>query len=227
MIAYLNYKMFKRNQLCNWGVAYIKLWKCLVALLRFIFIMLLLLLPVLIKSQNSKFNYTIVQSGDNIGWLRLEKNKVANSTFLLLVSEIKTRFIFLVAVASKETSVFENTVLIHSTQYRKTNGTVKVNKHTNRIGDKYEVVENGEKQVLSIPVITTNLLSLYFTEPIGINTVYCDNYGCFSKISKTADGGFKVVFPDNNSNTFYYKNGICIKVKISHTFYSAEIIKSS
>lgn len=188
---------------------------------------LLVLIPIISKGQAQQWHYKIVQGGDDIGWLRLEKNITGSRTNLSLVSELRTRVIFRIEVSTKETSIFENGLLLYSSQYRKTNGTVKLNKQISRVADKYVVNNNGEKQYLSIPVVATNLLSLYFHEPISFNNLYCDKYESFIKIVKTDDGGYKVVFPDGNSNTFYYSKGICTKIMISHTFYSAQIIKTS
>ena len=167
-----------------------------------------------------------MQGGKNIGWLKLEKNINGNNASLSLISEVKTRVIFLINVCTKETSTFENGKLLHSTQFRKTNGSIKLNKQTKFTAGKYEVLKNGEKQCLGFPFIGTNLLSLYFQEPVGIDMLYCDNHECFVKIIKTEDGGYKVKFPDGNSNCYYYSGGICTKIKIEHTFYSATIIHS-
>jgi len=230
MISFLIYILLKKRRNQIWAETKLHASKFINTRLQFIIISLLIifliLVPVLSKSQNCLLNYKIVQGGDNIGWLRLEKNISGSRTYLKLVSELKTRFIILIAVSSQETSMFENGLLLHSSQYRKTNGSVKVNKQTSRIADKYVVTNNGEKQYLSIPDVSTNLLSLYFKEPADINTIYCDKYESFTKIARTDDGGYKVVFPDGNSNTYYYNKGICTKVKISHSFYTAEIIKT-
>ncbi len=186
-------------------------------------IALIILIPFLSKSQSQQLNYKIVKGNDEIGWLRLDKNTTGNKATLELNSEIKTRMIFLFKVCSKETAAFENGKLIQSTQFRKTNGEVKVNKQTRLTADKYEVIENGEKQKLSVSYIKLNLLSLYFQEPTG-TLLYCDKYECFINITRTDDGGYKVRFPDDNSNVFYYSGGICTRVKIDHTFYTANII---
>ena len=187
-------------------------------------IILLALVPLLSRSQSRQLNYKIVKGGDEIGWMRLEKNMTGNRSSLVLLSEIKTRMIFLIKVSAKETADFENGKLIQSSQFRKTNGDVKVNKQTRFISNKYEVVENGEKQNLSYPYIGINLLSLYFQEPAGVHVIYCDKHECFIKVTKTEDGGYKVKFPDGNSNVFYYSGGICTKIIIEHTFYTATII---
>ena len=230
MITFLIYNIYKKYGNQNRVATGIQVRKFLRTRKHLVFVSLsiiLLLIPFLSSAQNSLLNYKIVQGGDDIGWLRLEKNITGGRTNLSLVSELKTRVIFLIEVSAKETSIFENGLLLYSSQYRKTNGTIKVNKQTSRVVDKYVVNENGEKQYLAIPVVVTNLLSLYFQEPISFSTVYCDKYETFIKIAKTDDGGYKVEFPDGNSNTFYYTWGVCTKIKISHTFYTAQIIKTS
>ena len=230
MITFLIYNIYKKYGNQNRVATGIQVRKFLRTRKHLVFVSLsiiLLLIPFLSSAQNSLLNYKIVQGGDDIGWLRLEKNITGGRTNLSLVSELKTRVIFLIEVSAKETSIFENGLLLYSSQYRKTNGTIKVNKQTSRVVDKYVVNENGEKQYLAIPVVVTNLLSLYFQEPTSFSTVYCDKYETFIKIAKTDDGGYKVEFPDGNSNTFYYTWGVCTKIKISHTFYTAQIIKTS
>ena len=194
-----------------------------ISFLSFLFI-LLVLIPIFSKSQNRQLNYKILKGGHEIGWMTLEKNMTGNKLNLVLISEIKTRMILQIYVSAKETAEFENGKLIQSSQFRKTNGDIKVNKQTRFIADKYEVVENGEKQNLTYRYIGTNLLSLYFQEPAGINVLYCDKHECFIKVTKTEDGGYKVKFPDDNSNVFYYSGGICTKIIIEHTFYTATII---
>ncbi len=191
-----------------------------------IIIIILSLIPKLSKSQTRKINYTILQGDDNIGWLTLESITEGNKSTLHLISEVKTRLIFMINVLTKETSTFENDKLIYSNLFRKNNGTIKLNKETKYTGEHYEVTENGEKESLGFSYIGNNLLSLYFKEPVGIDRLYCDNHECFIRIAKMADGGYKVKFPDGNSNCYYYHEGICTKIKIEHTFYSATIIYS-
>ncbi|MFV8326360.1 DUF6134 family protein [Flavobacterium sp. ZS1P14] len=187
-------------------------------------IQLMLFLPVLSIAQNVQLNYKIMQRGNDIGWLRLEKNSIGNKSELLLISEIRTKAIVPITMLARESSSFENGKLIYSSQFRKTNGTTKLDKQTKLVIDKYEVSENGEKVKLPFPTISSNLLTLYFQEPVTSNSVYCDKQQCFVKITKTADGGYKMKFPNGTSNCFYYEEGICTKIKIDHTFYSAEVI---
>ncbi|MEN9909338.1 MAG: hypothetical protein RLZZ540_2487 [Bacteroidota bacterium] len=185
---------------------------------------LLPFIPLVSFSQNSRLDYKVMFSGNNIGWLRLEKNDVGNKSDLLLVSEIKTNLIFPITVFSKETSTYENGKLIYSSQFRKTNGKTNLNKEIRFVENEYEIIENDKKTKLSCPKIDTNLLSLFFQEPKNAEEVYCDNQQRFIKLSKADDGGYRMKFPNGNYNCYYYKEGICVKVKMQHKFYIAEII---
>ncbi|WP_146867594.1 DUF6134 family protein [Flavobacterium glycines] len=187
-------------------------------------IKLILFLPIISLSQNSRLDYNVMFSGHNIGWLRLEKNDVGNKSDLLLVSEIKTRLLFPIRIFSKETSTYENGKLIYSSQFRKTNGKTNLNKEIRFVENEYEIVENDKKTKLSCPKIDSNLLSLFFQEPKNSKEVYCDNQQSFIKVSKADDGGYQMKFPNGNYNCYYYKEGICVKVKMQHKFYIAEII---
>ncbi len=187
-------------------------------------LLMLLLISEITKTQHLQLNYTIKQGEDTIGWMRLEKKVTGNTSFLSLISEIRKRVIFMINVSANEYCTFQNGQLIYSSQLRKTNGTIKLNKKTRFVADKYEVLEYEEKGTLSFAYIGANLLSMYFQEPVEINAVYCETQQCFMPVIKTTDGGYKIKFPDGNSNSYYYTKGACTKIKISHTFYSAVIL---
>lgn len=186
--------------------------------------LIIVIMPMVSNAQYLQFNYKVIRNGDTIGWLRIEKTTAGNKSDLFLVSEIKTKVVFPIAIFVKESSTFEKGKLIYSSQIRKTNGSTNLDKQTRLVGNEYEVSENGEKEKLSFITINTNLLCLYFQEPKDSKTVYCENQQCFVKVARTSDGGYKVKFPNGNTNCYYYKEGVCAKIKIMHTFYSAEII---
>lgn len=190
-------------------------------------IVVIIFMPIMANAQNLQLNYKIVRNGQEIGWLRLDKKTIGNKSALLLVSKIKAKVVFPITVFIKDTSTFENGKLIYSSQIRKTNGAIKWDKQTQLIGNEYEITANGEKKKLSLLTINENLLCLYFQEPIDLKLVYCDNQQCFVKIARTNDDAYKVQFPNGNVNYFYYKEGVCTKIKIVHSFYSAEIILDS
>ncbi len=228
MMLFIIYTFFKKYSNHSWLKTNLKTNKFLKVNVHSFFmgflILLMLIMPMLSNAQYVQLNYKIIRNGDMIGWLRLEKSTIGNKSDLLLVSEIKTKIVFPITVSAKESATFEKGKLIYSSQIRKTNGTTNLDKQTKLIANEYEVLENGEKGKLSFITINTNLLCLYFQEPIDSKMVYCENQKCFVKVTRTSDGGYKVKFPNGSINCFYYKEGLCTKIKIMHTFYSAEII---
>ncbi len=197
---------------------------CFNVLIESLIILSLLVIPMASKTQSLHLKYTIKRSGNNIGWLKLEKITDGKKIFLKVNSEIKARFIFMMTVATQESAYFENGKLVYSSLVRKTNGTTKLDKQTKLVANKYEVMEDGKKQILDFSEIGITILSLYFQEPVNIREVYSENHESYVQVVKTTDGGYFVKFPDGNSNHFYYTGGTCTRVKINHTFYSAEII---
>ncbi len=189
-----------------------------------LFIKIFFLLPIIPVAQNSKLNYNVIFMGNNIGWLRLEKNESGNKSDLLLISEIKAKIIFPITLYSKETSSYDNGKLIYSSQFRKTNGKTKFNKEFRLTKNEYEIIENNNKTKIPHNNIKANLLSLYFQEPRNIKEVFCENGRDFSTITKTNNGAYKVNLPNGNCNSFFYDEGKCVKVIIQHKFYTAEII---
>lgn len=228
MILFIIYTFLKKYGKQGWirtNFKIIKFFKVNIhSYLMNLLIVFILFMPMLSTAQNVQLNYKIVRNGQEIGWLRLDKNTIGNKSALLLVSEIETKVLFPITIFAKEASTFENGKLIYSSQIRKTNGTIKWDKQTRLIGNEYEITANGEKKKSSLLTINENLLCLYFQEPIDLKSVYCDNQQCFVKVARTDDDGYKVQFPNGNVNYFYYKKGVCAKIKIVHSFYSAEII---
>lgn len=228
MILFIIYTFLKKYGNQGWIQANLKISRFFKAnIYGFLVSLFMVFMPMLSNAQNLQLHYKIVRNGQEIGWLRLDRKTVGNTSVLLLVSEIKTKIVFPITFFSKESSTFENGKLLCSSQFRKTNGTVKTERKTRLMGNEYEVTVNGKTKNVSFPTISENLLSLYFKEPMDSKWVYCDNQQCFVNVARTDDGGYKVQFPNGNVNCFYYEGGVCTKIKIAHGFYSAEIILDS
>lgn len=169
-------------------------------------------------------NYKVVRNGNDIGWLKLERYNEGDYCRMFLNSGIKFRMLVLLTASVFESAYFFDGKLVYSSQQHRSNGKLSVNKQTRLTGNGYEVTEDNANKKIDIGIVSFNLLCLYFQEPVSFKKVYCDNQQYFADIERTSDGGYKVRLPNGNSNCFYYSKGICTRVKINHTFYSAEII---
>lgn len=188
-----------------------------------VFVILLLLLSFVLSAQPQMRNYKVMRKGNEIGWVSILKTIDSNAVFFTFASEIKTSFLFTFSSSAREISEFRDGTLRHSYFYRKMNGSIKTDRHTRLMGNNYEVQNKSERAKLDIVPVTFNTLCMYFQEPVGRTQVYSDNYQRFLDIKKGSDGAYTISY-DGTSNSFYYSNGICNKVEINSTFYSATLI---
>lgn len=174
-------------------------------------------------SQDKTLLYTIKRNGSEVGNIQFTQNKTGNRTTLKMESEVRTRFIFLFTAKAKEETIYDHGILTWSSIYRKMNGSVKADKTIKAIGSSYTIYNDDKTEKLNNYPILYNMLSLYTNEPISFSSVYSDNFQQFLMIQTINPHHYKIKFPDGNSNEYFYTNGMCTQVKISHSLYSATI----
>lgn len=136
-------------------------------------------------------------------------------------TNIKTRFIFTFTARGVEEAIYDNGVLQYSYVYQRRNGTDKVNKYMKYINNNY-VLYNGEKvEKLTIGPVYYNLVCLYLHEPVASKVIYSDKYERLLPIIKLCEHHYKIGFPDDSNNEYYYENGTCKRIETNQTFFSA------
>jgi len=224
MIPTLLYLLFKKLKKQNWRFKRTSSLFIRTHLMILTLLVAALLFSIVLSAQHSVRRYKIMRNGSEVGWTTVEKQTDSNTTTITMANEVNIRILLVsYASAAKETSWFRDGKLEHSYYYRKTNGNIKADRHTYRVGDSYEVGET-KKVKLNIAPVVYNTLCMYFQEPIGRPRVYSDNHQCFLDITKKSDGGYSYASSDGTTNTFYYRGGICYKVEIHHSFYSATLL---
>lgn len=179
------------------------------------------IISVITLSQERQLEYHIKRNGTVVGNIRFTQNSTGNRTILKMESEVKTRFIFTFTARSKEETIYDNGILTWSSIYRKLNGSVKADKKTKATGNSYTIFKGSQEEKLNNYPIRYNMLSIYWTEPVNISSVYSDNFQQYVTIQKINAHHYKIKFPDGNYNEYYYNNGICTKVEVHHSFYRA------
>lgn len=187
------------------------------------FLLLLTCTTLCVSAQEKKLTYTIKRNGDIVGNIRFAQGISGNRTVLTMESEVNTRFIFNFKANAKEEVIYDNGIMTWSSIFRKLNGTVKVDKKTKANGNAYTVYRGTKTETLNNYPIRYNMLSVYISEPVNITKVYSDNFQQQIDIQKINDHHYKIKFPDGNYNEYYYTNGVCSKIEIHHSLYSATI----
>ena len=188
------------------------------------FLLLMLLKLLTLHAQQTELQYNIVRNGKTIGWTKIIRNNSNEHMSITMRSEVKARFIFQFIVSAIEQVNFEGDNLVYSSQFRELNGQVKEDKHMQLTPTGYQVFKEDDTQRLPFPALHFHTLCLYFQEPKDNSKVYSDAFQKELALERTSDGGYRMKLPDGNSCCYYYKNGICTKVKIDQRFYSAEMV---
>ena len=172
----------------------------------------------------STLTYNVVRNDNVIGTIKIFKNSKDNATIYLLESNITAKFILKFNISGKEKSVFKNGILVYSSVFRKLNNKVKVDHNITYKKGQYKLQTFNKVKPLNLDSIKQNLITLYFEEPIGLNTIFCDNLKQNVKVEKIAHGVYKVEFENGKHNTFYYKKGRCVKIKASSNLFNVTLI---
>ena len=186
-------------------------------------IIVFLTISVFSNSQDKKLEYQIKRNGDVVGNIHFSQISSGPRTTMKLESEVKTRFIFTFTAKAQEETIYDNGIMTWSSIYRKLNGNVKADKKTKVDGNSYTIFKGGKTEKLGNYPIRYNMLSIYVLEPINISKVYSDNFQQFLDIQKIKAQHYKIKFPDGNYSEYYYDGGICSKVEVHHSLYSASI----
>jgi hypothetical protein len=176
-----------------------------------------------INAQQKKLEYNIKRNGDVVGNIHFIQGIAGNRTVLTMESEVNTRFIFNFKTNAKEEAIYDNGIMTWSSIFRKLNDNVKVDKKTKASGNAYIVYKGSKTETLNNYPIRYNMLSIYISEPVNISKAYSDYFQQQVDIQKLADHHYKIKFPDGNYNEYFYSNGVCSKIEVHNSLYSATV----
>ena len=186
-------------------------------------LLVLLSITISVQAQQKRLEYNIKRNGNVVGTIIFTHGITSNRTVFTMESEVNTRFIFNFKAKAREEAIYDDSILTWSSVYRKLNDNVKVDKKTKANGNVYTVYKGSKTETLNNYPIRYNMLSIYVIEPLNIPKVYSDNFQQQLDIQKIADHHYKIKFPDGNYNEYFYTGGVCSRVEVHHTMYSATI----
>lgn len=188
-------------------------------------VVICLLLTGSTKAQQSQVKFDILKNDKSIGMLQIEKKEAFPFTDYQLSSRIEASFIKKFRVNASEKFRYKDDKLIYSLVKRSINEKFKDPKELVFKENKY-IIQDGEgNRVFPKAEINSNLVLLYFAEPVDINSVYCDNQQTMVDVQKTGINQYRVDFPDGASNVFHYKAGRCVQVDVYGKFFQVKLLK--
>jgi hypothetical protein len=194
----------------------------LMNVMRVMFLLAIAFLLVLVSSaQEKKLAYTVKRNGNKIGYMYVKEVKDGSSISLTLHSDIKTSFIINFSAKGIEEALYDSGLLVYSSVYQTLNGNEKLNKQIRYVNNSYVISNNGNVEKLEHKKIYYNLVCIYNHEPVTSTVIYSDKYQKLLAIEKMEDHHYRIKFPDGSANDYWFENGVCKKIKVDHTLYSA------
>jgi hypothetical protein len=171
------------------------------------------------QAQEKSLAYSISRNGSNIGNMKVKEVQAGNTISLRMDTKVKASLVFSFTATAMEEAVYEKGVMVYSSIYQKMNGSEKVNKQTKKVGAHYVIASRGTEDSLHKPIYY-NMVCLYTHEPLRTTQIYSDKFQKFLAIETISDHHYRIRFPDGNANEYYYQDGLCLRVKVDHAFYS-------
>jgi uncharacterized protein DUF6134 len=183
----------------------------------------LVILSFTSPAQYRSVNYSITRNGSKIGSLRFCQFTRGDKDYIKIESEVKVRFILSFTVKASEDALYSGGVMVKSSIFRQTNGSVKANKQHEAVNNQYVIHDGSREGVFKNYPITFNMLRLYAGEPVNVDQVYSDNYETFITLEKTEPHSYKISLPNGNYNVYHYENGILKMAEVHTDLYTAKI----
>lgn len=176
------------------------------------------------RLQEQQLLYAIHRQGEKVGELTYHQKTTGAQTTYAIRSDVKVSLLLTFRVQAWEQSVYKNNVLQSSSLVRKINGRERTNKQIQNTGNKITISSKNKTIQEMNYVINYSTHCLFSTEPLTNNRVFSDNYLQFLSIEKLGPQHYRIRFPDGGSNEYFYKDGICRRVKLQSRLFDAEFV---
>lgn len=176
-------------------------------------------------AQASELKFKILKKEDKIGVLKILKSDSSSFTNYQVSTNVEVSFIRKFRVIASEKYRYQGDKLIYSELKRSINDKSKDPKSLELKKDRYILKDGANSEIFNETEINTNLVQLYFSEPINISRVYCDNQQIMVDLEKLSNNRYRIDFPNGVSNTFHYQLGKCVKVDVEGSFFKVRLLK--
>ncbi|MDW7695894.1 DUF6134 family protein [Flammeovirgaceae bacterium SG7u.111] len=167
--------------------------------------------------------YEIVRSGNQIGKLHVQQDRVGDDVHYYIEGNVKEKFLFEINVKYIFKNSLTNGVLTYGYSQNVVNDKEKEMSEIKWDGSKYQIFSKEEGELEQERKITLTLTNVYLTEPNDATEIYSERYCEFLKIEKMDEPHkYELHLPDGKTNEYTFENGVVKEVKINHfltTFY--------
>lgn len=165
----------------------------------------------LVGAQTRK--YEVILSGDKIGDLTATKTVKGNFTTYKLESKSEAKVLF---TTKKNYVLMEVTYkdgkLLSANCKNEINDEVDNYANIFWDGSKYTIT-NEKKKFTYDQAVTYSVISLYFSEPKGLTTLFTERIGEVYPLKDLGEGRYEYKIPNGDKNVYIYKNGELVETE--------------
>ncbi|MDQ1095238.1 MULTISPECIES: DUF6134 family protein [Chryseobacterium] len=186
----------------------------------------LMFISTMSYGQNTVQYYDVIHNDKIVGSTIVKKTgSDQNFVITLNFSADITFLIKRVVILGKEHALFENGVLKSGSVFRQANDKIKTDNSIKYLGNSYTVHDGHQSHALPIGEIRNNMLSLFFSEPRKLTSIYSDSQQKLVNLKEVTP--HRYVIPGNNesSSTYIFQNGQCSRIILKSDLLSIQLVR--
>lgn len=160
--------------------------------------------------------FAVLKGNDEVGTLIVRRTENTPRVTFTLESDVDLSLIMSIAIKESIRDVFEDGHLVQSLHTRHVNNNLKTRHVLEKINRTYRITDEDQAVSYLSNDITATVVSIYFHEPPGTQSVYSQNFKQMVSMRKTGAHTFSISLPNGNKALYEYQGGFITRV-VSHT----------
>ncbi|PIB36540.1 hypothetical protein BFP72_14595 [Reichenbachiella sp. 5M10] len=169
------------------------------------------------SSSAQTLNYEIVKGGNVIGNMTAKRIVKGDSMFYSISSVTHFRVVVKLRVDYNLTETYVNGVLYSGHALSTLNGATQKESKVERRKGYYHIERDSDFLHFESTGVKYSIPEIYFSEPVGKGEVFSQIFGTNLIIENRGNHVYHLESEDGD-NTYTYKKGVCVEVKVNRTY---------
>ncbi|MEM6348406.1 MAG: DUF6134 family protein [Bacteroidota bacterium] len=185
----------------------------------FLFLMTLLFAAPSVNAQT--LNYDVYYGDSQVGSMKVEKKYDGEKVIMHSHGKVTLSLIFTLELEFIHHAEFREGGLLSSLSKNLRGGDLTDMSSGYQKESVYQNRVNDEIRQMNLPIQFT-VLSMYFTEPKGLKTIYSERTGTLLPVRQTSDNQYEVTQYNGHKTRYVYQNGIVKIMEVDHAIATLE-----
>lgn len=174
--------------------------------------------PVLASDTVNQPSFSIWRKGKQIGTAVGERGIQGNGTTLLFTVSMEARILLSIKVQAVTENLFLGNCLATARYQKMVNGAWLNTLSLKQAGNRYVVIDDDATSIIEKHPISFTAISMYFSEPVSVYTLYSESNNCFVSIEHLGNGRYRIRQPNGNTTTYFYQQGQLVRMEAESSY---------